>query len=472
VTFVPGPEGDIVQKRGVGGLVSALSGAIQSTDGLWIASAMSEQDRSHAGRTFHADVGSGRSSLRYLSFDPETYAGYYDSISNRILWFVHHLLWDLPRTPQLQGLTGDWAAYRSVNQSFADALAEQGGSGEEVRYLVQDYHLSLVPAMLRRARPDARIALFWHIPFAGQDYYAILPEWLREDALRGMLGADVVGFQAPAWAERFLGCCRGLPGAVIDEQRSSIRWEGRDVKVAVYPITIDPDRLRSEAADPAVARARRALQRVAGDGQLMARVDRAELSKNILRGFIAFEALLKDEPGRRGDVTFVAQLNPSRGHIAEYRAYIRECLETADRINRRFRRKRWTPIQVRMEDDFPRALAVYQLYDVLLVNPVFDGMNLVAKEGPVLNERDGVLVLSETAGAFTELGPHALRVNPLDIEETARVMGQALDMEPPERAERLRGLKDVVEGHPIERWLGEQLEDLDRAGGDEDDSEP
>jgi trehalose 6-phosphate synthase len=204
----------------------------------------------------------------------------------------------------------------------------------------------------------------------------------------------------------------------------------------------------------------------------MARVDRAELSKNILRGFIAFEALLKDEPGRRGDVTFVAQLNPSRGHIAEYRAYIRECLETADRINRRFRRKRWTPIQVRMEDDFPRALAVYQLYDVLLVNPVFDGMNLVAKEGPVLNERDGVLVLSETAGAFTELGPHALRVNPLDIEETARVMGQALDMEPPERAERLRGLKDVVEGHPIERWLGEQLEDLDRAGGDEDDSEP
>jgi trehalose 6-phosphate synthase len=459
---VAGESGEILPKRGQGGLVTALTGALQTAGGLWLATAMSEQDRSRAGKSFDVDVGSTRHSVRYLAIDPETYSGFYDEISNRILWFVHHLLWDVPREPVFRGLAAIWDKYRSVNDAFARALLEEGGRSDSARYLVQDYHLTLVPGMLRRAHPSARITHFSHIPFAGPDYFAILPGWMRREILAGMLGADVVGMQAPEWAENFLMCCRALPGARADFRRRVVRWDGRDVAVRVYPISIDPDRLREDASSQEVARARRRLLRLAGDGRLLVRVDRAELSKNILRGLLAFEALLEAEPGRRGEVTFVAHLTPSRQGIPEYRAYMRDCRQAVERINRRFRRKRWTPIRMSMDDDYAGALAAYQLYDVLLVNPVLDGMNLVAKEGPVLNQREGVLILSETAGAFTELGRHAVTVNPFDVEGTAQAIGTALDMGQAERRSRMRGLRAAVARNPIDRWLDAQLHDLDR----------
>jgi trehalose 6-phosphate synthase len=464
ISFVTGEDGRIEPRRGQGGLVTALTGAVQGTGALWIASAMSEEDRSKAGKRLHAAVGSTSYSVRYLAIEPATYAGFYDGISNRVLWFVHHLLWDLPRAPIFRGLVRDWDRYRSVNEAFALALAEEGGDSEAARYLVQDYHLTLVPAMLRRARPKARIAHFSHIPFAGPDYFSILPAWTREEMLAGLLGADVLGFQAPAWAANFLLCCRGLPGTKVDVRRGVVRWKGRNVRVRVYPISIDRDGLRAEASSTAVARARKELLRMAGGGRLMVRVDRAELSKNILRGLLAFEALLESDPARRREVTFVAHLSPSRQRLREYRTYTNECVGAAERINRRFARGGWTPIRMLMKDDYARALAAYQLYDVLLVNPVIDGMNLVAKEGPILNERDGVLILSETAGAFTELGRHAVPVNPFDVEGTARAMGMALDMDPVERRGRLRGLRAAVLRYPIERWVEAQLEDLDLAG--------
>jgi trehalose 6-phosphate synthase len=464
ISFVRGEEGHVVAKRGQGGLVTALTGAVQGTGGLWIASAMSEEDRSKAGKRFDVDVGATRYSVRYLAIDPPTYAGFYDGISNRVLWFVHHLLWDLPRAPIFRGLARDWDRYRSVNQAFTRALAEEGGTSDSTRYLVQDYHLTLVPAMLRRARPNARISHFSHIPFAGPDYFAILPEWARQEMLAGLLGADVLGFQAPAWAANFLMCCRTLSGAKVDLRRGLVRWQDRDVRVRVYPISIDPEGLRVEAAAPEVARARKEMLRIAGGARLLVRVDRAELSKNILRGLLAFEALLESQPARRREVTFVAHLSPSRQRIREYRDYTNECVGAAERINRRFGRAGWTPIRLTMKDDYARALAAYQLYDVLLVNPVMDGMNLVAKEGPVLNERDGVLILSETAGAFTELGAHAVPVNPFDVEGTARAIGVALDMDPVERQRRLRGLRTAVVRNPIERWVEAQLEDLEVGG--------
>jgi trehalose 6-phosphate synthase len=462
VSFVRSDDGSIVPARGQGGLVTALSGALQSTDGLWLASAMSDHDRSKAGRRFDVEVTGSRYALRYLAFDDTTYTDFYDEISNRILWFVHHLLWDLPRAPVFRGIARSWANYRAVNESFARALAEEGGGSDGTRYLIQDYHLTLAPAMLRAAHPEARITHFSHIPFAGREYLAILPAWLREELLAGLLGADIVGFQATAWADRFLDCCQDLAGARTDARRRVVRWQGREVKVRVYPISIDPDRLRSDGDSPEVATARRALSRVAADGQLLVRVDRSELSKNILRGLLAFEALLVAEPARRRKVTFVAHLSPSRQALTEYRRYTNDCRLAAERINRRFGRHGWTPIRLTLKDDYARALAAYQLYDVLLVNPVMDGMNLVAKEGPVLNRRDGVLVLSETAGAFAELGRHAVPVNPFDVDGTARAIAIALDMERAERRMRLRGLRAAVARNPIDRWVSAQLDDLDR----------
>jgi trehalose 6-phosphate synthase len=463
VSFVRDEAGKVVPKRGMGGLVTALTGALHAIDGLWIAAAMTEDDASKAGARFDVELGTSRYTLRYLAFEPRTYAGYYDQISNRILWFVHHMLWDVPRAPTFRGLAADWDRYRAVNEAFAVALAEEGGDSG-ARYLVQDYHLSLVPAMLRRARSAAKIAHFSHIPFAGPDTFGILPGWVREEILAGMLGADVVGFHAPAWADHFLMCCQSLPGARADLRRRRVRWEGREVRVGVYPISVDPDRLRLEASSAEVARARRALTRTQGDRKLLVRVDRAELSKNILRGLLAFEALLETQPDRRNAVTFVAHLAPTRQRIPEYRSYISECVATAERINRRWGRSDWKPIRMSLKDDLAAALASYQLYDALLVNPVVDGMNLVAKEGPMLNERDGVLILSETAGAFPELGQHAIPVNPFDVDGTAHAIGLALDLDPVDRRGRLRGLRAAVARNPIGRWVDAQLADLDGTG--------
>lgn len=462
ISFVRGQDGRVEARRGQGGLVTALGGALGAFGGRWIASAMSEEDRLAAGRGRQAKAGSSGYSIRYLSFDRSVYADFYDGISNRILWFAHHMLWDLPQTPSFLGSSARWEAYRSVNQGFARALADEGGDAPGARYLVQDYHLALVPDMLRAIRPRARIAHFWHIPFAPAEYVAVLPRWMREEMLAGLLGADVVGFQAPAWAEHFLTCCRALPGAAVDARRRVVRWAGREVRVGVFPVSIDPDGLRSEATSAGVARAREGVLRLAGGRQLMVRVDRAELSKNILRGLLAFEALLEAEPVRRNEVTFLAHLNPTRTRLAEYRAYTLECRKAADRINRRFGRPGWAPVVMRMKDDHAGALAAYQLYDVLVVNPILDGMNLVAKEGPIVNERDGVLLLSETAGAFTELGRYALAVNPFDVEATGRLMGAALDMSGRERRRRARGLRAAINRNPIDRWISSQLEALDR----------
>jgi len=465
VSFARGESGRVVTTRGAGGLVTAVSDALASTGGLWIAAAMSEDDRFQAGRTIEVDAGGGGYQVRLLPFDPSDYEGYYDGISNRVLWFLHHSLWDVPRAPTFEGLAEAWHGYRTVNETFARALEEEGRSprGEAV-YLVQDYHLALVPALLRERLPRAVIAHFSHIPFAGPTGLRILPRPIREAVLAGLLGADVVGFQAPAWAENFLLGCRTLPGARVDLRRRVVRWDGRDVRVSVHPISIDPAALREEAdAEPATVAGRDILEWI-GDRRLLARVDRAELSKNILRGFLAYEKFLGRNPEWLGRISFLALLNPSRQHLPEYRAYTKESVELADRINDRLGRADWQPIRLSLKDDHPRALAAYRLYDVLLVNPVFDGMNLVAKEGPVLNERDGVLILSENAGASAELGRHALAVNPFDVEATARAIGAAVQMDPVERRRRARGLRAAVARNPIDAWVRAQVEDLERMG--------
>ena len=469
VSFAEDERGQLVPRRGKGGLVTAIGAALQSSGGLWIASAMSDADHRHAGRTIHVDADRESYRFRMLPFDPQEYGRFYDGISNRVLWFLHHHLWDLPRRPTFEGLALDWAAYRAVNEEFARALDEEGPpSGPPPVFLVQDYHLALVPAILRGRRPDAPIAHFSHIPFAGPNEFRILPQSIREELLGGLLGADVVGFQAPRWAENFLLCCRTLPGARVDLWRSLVRWQGRRVRVRIYPVSIDPAALTEDASTEPVARARDEIARMKGDRRLLLRVDRAELSKNILRGLLAYERFLLDHQEWAGRVSFLALLNPSRQHLPEYRAYAQECVALAERINGDLGRPGWKPIELSLQDDYARALAAYQLYDVLVVNPVYDGMNLVAKEGPVLNGQDGALVLSENAGAFAELGPWAVPVNPFDVEASAEAILAALTMDPAERGRRARELRKAVSRNRIDRWVAAQLRDLDRVRPSED----
>jgi trehalose 6-phosphate synthase len=457
---------DIVPTRGGGGLVTALIGALHRQGGVWIASAMSDEDREAAGHGAIdvPDDGPG-TALRYLCFDPATYEGYYNGISNRILWFVHHYLWDVPRTPRFDLDTReDWDAYRRVNRAFANALVQESAriGGEPVQ-LVQDYHLSLVPKLVRARMPDARISYFSHIPFAGSTYIRLLPTWMSEDLLAGLLGADVVGFQSDHWADNFLLACRTLPGTRVNLRRRLVLWEGREIRVRVYPVTIDRAELEAAAADPTVLAARGRLERWLGGSKLILRADRVELSKNLIRGFLSFEELLVRHPQHRRRIRMLAYLDPSREDVAEYRAYSRECISTAHRINRDIGEAGWEPIHLQVDADRSELLAAYGLYDVLLVNPVFDGMNLVAKEGPALNQRRGVLVLSQNAGAHAELGRFALNVNPFDVGQTADALYTALAMGEGDRARRARGLRTAIMRSSPERWIGHQLQDVDAA---------
>jgi trehalose 6-phosphate synthase len=464
-----------VPKRGGGGLVTTMTGALQRQGGLWIASAMSDEDRKAAGHGRievplpggAAEPAAPGMSLRYLPFDRETYEGYYNGISNRILWFVHHYLWDIPRFPRFDHDTReDWAAYRRVNRAFADALVDEAmRAGREAVHLIQDYHLSLVPKLIRIRTPHARISHFSHIPFAGSTYIRMLPTWMSEDLLAGLLGADVVGFQSDHWADDFLLACRTLDGARVNLRRRLILWEGREVRVRTYPVAIDREELAAEVEQPEVADARDELRSWVGDAQLILRADRVELTKNIVRGFLAYEEMLIRHPEWRRRVRMLAFLDPSREEVPEYQAYSLECLETAERINSEVGEEDWEPIRLEVDADRALLLAAYGIYDVLLVNPVFDGMNLVAKEGPALNGRRGVLVLSQNAGAVEELGRFALRINPFDVGQTVDALSVALQMSDEERGRRARGLRAAIQRNSPDRWVTEQLRDIDAGTG-------
>jgi trehalose 6-phosphate synthase len=362
-----------------------------------------------------------------------------------------------------EGTEQAWADYVEVNHRFAAALAEEGDRQPSPPvYLVQDYQLSLVPRFLRDLRPDALIAHFSHTPFAGATYLRVLPAKIRDAVLRGLLGADVLGFHSQAWAENFLMSARSLAGVRADLARSRVTVEGRDVLVRIHPISVEARPMRELSASLEVRRQRRELNRWRGNARLILRVDRLELTKNIVRGFLAYEAFLTGNPTWRGRVRFLALLSPSRQELPEYRAYTDECLHEADRINRELGEGDWAPIEVRVKEDYAGAIAAYGLYDVLMVNPVFDGMNLVAMEGPLINRRHGVLLLSRNAGAYWRLRRYAIGVNPFDIREMAEALETALTMAEDERARRARGLSRLVLSNPPARWVRSQLEDLER----------
>ncbi|MFL5767341.1 MAG: trehalose-6-phosphate synthase, partial [Actinomycetota bacterium] len=356
-----------------------------------------------------------------------------------------------------------WEDYIQVNRAFATALADEADRLEEApTYLVQDYHLALVPRFLRELKPDALIAHFSHTAIAGPTYLRIIPDRIRDAVLRGLLGADVLGFHSEAWAENFLMSCRYVSGARVDLGRSRIVFEGREILVRVHPISIDVAPMRELASSLQARRLRQQLNQWRGNARMILRVDRMELSKNILRGFLAYEQFLLRNPSWKGRVKFLALLSPSRQEIPEYRTYQEDCVREAERINAELGSDDWTPIEVRIREDYLGAIAAYGLYDVLMVNPVFDGMNLVAMEGPVLNRRHGVLILSRNAGAYFRLGRYAIGVNPFDIEGQAEAIAEALEMSEDERTRRARGLSRLVLANPPSRWVRLQLDDIER----------
>jgi trehalose 6-phosphate synthase len=463
VSFHRKDDGEFESQRGSGGLVTALAGVLFEADATWVAAALTDGDREIA-RDNRAIEVEPVGHMRFLDVPADRYEGYYNGIANHILWFLHHHLWEVATDPVFdEGTARAWDDYREVNRAFAMALEPE--RDRDPVYLIQDYHLSLVPGYLREVHPTARITHFSHTPFVGPTFIRLLPDHVREALLRGMLGADVLGFQSEQWAENFLLCARDLPGARVDLRRRRVSIDGRVVLVRSYPIALDPVPLRRTGQSAEVKELRRELTEWRGDAKLLLRVDRMELSKNVPRGFMAYEKFLEDNPQWHGKVKFLALLPPSRTDITEYNAYADRSFAEAERVNTKYGTDEWQPVEIRAKEDYVGAVAAYGLYDVLLVNPVFDGMNLVAMEGPLVNRRHGTLVLSRNAGAFARLGRHAIPVNPFDLIETAEAIRFALEMPDEQKARRARGLVRAVLAHSPARWLTTQLRDVDAARG-------
>ncbi|MFI8522158.1 trehalose-6-phosphate synthase [Streptomyces sp. NPDC085481] len=463
VSYTVRDDGELEARRGGGGLVSGLS-AISSEDGLWVCAALGDGDREAVRR------GVAETGVRMLDIAPDVYADAYNGIANSVLWFLHHHLYDIPREPVFDAaFRRRWESYRAYNHAFAEALAEAADDSAAV--LVQDYHLALVPGQLRELRPDLRIAHFTHTPWASPQYLRLLPEDVREELLWGMLGADELGFHTWGWATSFLSGAQidGPEGTAEPFLRSSDPWRGvkhrkggadRSTRVAAYPLGVDGDELLSLAHRPEVDERLAALRAEVGDRKTIVRVDRTELSKNILRGLLAYRELLTTHPEWQHRVVHLASAYPSRQDLEVYRSYTTAVRELADRINDAFGTPDWTPVLVSVQDDFTRSLAAYRLADVALVNPVRDGMNLVAKEIPVVSEAGCALVLSREAGAYEELGKDALTVNPYDVTETAEALHRALSMPPADRTERTKRLAAAATALPPQRWFLSQLEAL------------
>jgi trehalose 6-phosphate synthase len=465
VGYTTDASGTRIARRGGGGLVTALRGLVAQHDVTWIASAISAEDRAvAAGGPVDETLGDGSPyRLRLVAHDPNAYDWHYNVVSNPMLWFLQHYLWDLKYEPEVEGgFVNAWEqGYVPVNEGFAAAVLEELDEQPDSAVFFHDYHLYLAPRLVRERAPDAALMHFVHIPWAQPDYWRVLPERIRVAVHDGLLANDLVGFHTPRWRRNFMRCCEEIAGASYGRETFVADHAGRHVRAVASAISVDPAEFEALAGSEAVLAAEAQLVATRPE-QLILRVDRTDPSKNIVRGFHALELLLTQHPELAGRVQMLALLDPSRQDIPEYAEYVGAVQRAARAVNDRFRRPGWEPLVLRVEDDFSASVAAYKQFDVLLVNAIFDGLNLVAKEAPLVNERDGVLVLSENAGVHEELGRWALTVNPFDVDGQATALWEALTMPTEERRERLEGMRAHVRTYDLAAWLEGQLAELER----------
>jgi trehalose 6-phosphate synthase len=468
VTFSRGPNGERIARRGGGGLVTALRSLVSHHDVTWIASAMTDEDRVAVEEAGGAAVDeSSRDGspfrLRLVAHDEAAYDWFYNVVSNPMLWFLQHYLWELAHTPSLDlAFQNAWdAGYRRVNEGFAEAVLEELEAEPSAAVFFHDYQLYLAPRFVRERAPDALLAHFIHIPWPQTDYWHVLPGSIRREVHEGLLANDVIGFHTERWRLNFLRASSDLAGASCDFAEGTAAFDDHTSLVTVHPISVDPAEFDELAQSDGVLAAEQDLIERRPE-KLVLRVDRTDPSKNIVRGFRAFELYLDGHPEMHRRVGMLALLDPSRQDIPEYAEYLGAIQREARRVNDRFQQNGWAPIELVIEDHFAASVAAYKQFDVLFVNAIFDGMNLIAKEAPLVNERDGVLILSENAGAHAELGEWALTVNPFDVAGQAEAIDRALTMPSGERRDRLEAIRAQVREHDVATWIEEQLADLDR----------
>jgi len=468
VSYSRDDEGNRVARRGGGGLVTALRSVVAEHDVTVVASAMTDDDRlvaeEHGGEAFEETARDGsRYSLRFVTSEPAAYDWFYNVVANPTLWFLQHHLWDLAYEPQFdQGLHHAWEeGYVTVNREFADAIAAEVDRLPDSAVFLQDYHLYLVGGMLRELRPDVPLAHFVHIPWPEPDLWGVLPDPIRRAVHEGLLGNDVVSFHTERWARNFVRSCADIVGTTRGPE-GTVALGDHQVRVTSHPISVDPDEFDALAGSERVRELEEELAARRAE-KLILRVDRTDLSKNIVRGFRAFEAYLAAHPEMHRRVTMLALLDPTRQDVPEYAEYLAAIQRTARAVNDRFQQNGWIPIELQVQDDFLRSVAAYKQFDVLLVNAIFDGLNLIAKEAPLVNTRNGVLILSENTGVHEERGRFALTINPFDVAGQAEAIHQALEMDEAERKRRLDAIRAHVRKHDISAWIEAELTDFDDA---------
>ena len=465
VAFSQNESGEREYSRGAGGLVTALNAVSRRREEtIWIASAQSEEDARVAEESREEPYEVEDLKIVLVQHDDEAYDLMYNRLANPLLWFVQHGLYDLPYSPELgEDTQRAWEeGYVPVSENFAEAVERTleaiGGEGEPV-ILVHDYQLYMVPQTLReRLGYGPFVSLFVHIPWPDPETWRVLPRYVREGVLKSLLEADVVAFHTEGYARNFVRAAQEVLGVETDEREGVVHFGDREVWVRAYPISIDPSEFEELARSEKVLEGEESVKNLTG--KLLLRVDRMDLSKNIVRGFHAYDRMLERHPEMREQVTFLARCQPSRGDIPEYAKYAEDIQNVAGEINDKHGTDSWKPIELSMEDDFPLSVAAYKNYDALLVNAVRDGMNLIAKEAVIANEKNGVLILSESAGAHEELGEHALTVNPFDIDEQADALHKALTMPDDERVRRAKALEQTIRSNTIEEWVEVQLKDI------------
>jgi len=471
VTLQKDEDGEIHFQRSGGGLVTALLGLAGQVQAAWIASPASEVDRQWREGEIHLADPDCALRVRFILPSEAAYEGYYSVIANPLIWFLQHSMWDIARAPTLTHQT--WQAweqgYVEVNRQFAAAVIEQiRASSRPSLVMLQDYHLYLAPRLIRRGmrtRKNYILTHFIHIPWPGPEDWSILPPAMREAILEGLCAVDLLGFQTRQDALNFIRTVETmLPQAFVNYRGGRIWHHNHTTHVRDFPISIDPGALRQQAESEEVAQFNAQLVDVVQDRRLIVRIDRTEPSKNIVRGFQAYDEMLELHPDHIGHVQFLAVLVPSRLEVEEYQNYLDELMAAAGRVNARYGTSEWEPVRVLVGESYPRAIAAMQLYDVLLANPVADGMNLVAKEGPIVNRKDGVVVLSERAGAHQQLCDEALVISPCDVYATAQALHEALVMPLEERQRRAARMREKIEREDISAWLCWQLDALNRLG--------
>jgi trehalose 6-phosphate synthase len=485
VSFERDESGRRTGSRGAGGLVTALTGLVSDLpDAVWVCAADSEEDAAvaaeHRGQAVEVALepepralgpggddaeGGPTVRLRLVEVDPRAHDDFYTVIANPLLWFLQHGMYGLALDPDLT--RREHAAYEdgyvAVNRLFADAVIEEvKARGGRALVMLHDYHFYLVGQAVREACPEAVLSFFLHIPWPGPDAWRILPPAWREQLLTGLLGSDVVAFHTEGFARNFLLSAQELLGLPVDLEAMTVQVGDRVVAARHYPISIDVEAMRELAATDEVAEHAATLRETfcRGDHQLILRVDRTDPSKNIVRGFKAFSTLLEDHPELVGRVSFLALLQPSRQDVPEYADYLAEIGAIVARVNATHGREHYQPVDLRLTTDLELAVAAYSVCDVLMVNALADGMNLVAKEAVVVNTRASVLALSENTGAHQELGAYAVTLHPFDIQQQADALYEALTMDPALRRARRQAAATVVEENDITKWLTSQLVDL------------